>query len=682
MPSSPSGTLDDRAALFEPLSIRGVQIRNRFLQTAHAPTWSLSNALTTARDVDYFEVRARGGAGLLVTGNRMVHASSLATVRGFPSGYRRENVAGDRRLTAAVHRHGATIFAQLNHFGAIGDSASLDDFRALLSSSPAPAFAGNEPPKAMDVRDMRAVRGGWAITASLAREGGFDGVEVHCANGYLLHQFLSPLFNRREDEYGGSAQNRLRFPLEVLGAVRSAVGPDFPVGIRVAIDDMHPQGLAPADWLAVLRALLAGASIDYVSLSAGTYHAAANIIPPADIAPAWLVERCRPARAAVNGVPLMLAGSISTVSDALRARAIGIDMVGTTRQLIADPEFVNKVEARRDHEIVRCIRCNAGCVARGARGRPITCVLNPAAGRERFTAPLTRPAARSQRWVVVGGGPAGMSAAAGLAERGHEVVLLEAETALGGQLRRAATLPRRESFGWAVEDLAGRVRRAGVRVQLGARANLAAVRALAPDGVLVATGSVPALPALDDPTGGTSAMPVWHAWDVVEGRGPTRGRALLVDTEGTRYTAGVAELLVRRGVEVELVTPLPALLPKLHETLDHGMVCAALLELGLRYRLSVRLVGLNEGPRLACTYTGRPLVAEPCDAVVMATGHRADARLTHELATALPVVEAIGDCVAPRTLGHAVYEGFLAGVERFPSSYPYLEPDALESAGE
>src|SRR6266545_3622523 len=352
--------------LFSPLRIGNVTVRNRIMQTAHVKLFA-ERGVDSQRNVDYQVARAKGGAGLLITGNRVVHPTSTT---GFPRvawAYLSEALEADRRLTDAVHEHGAAIFAQLNHFGLNASSDSADDLRVLWGPSAVKSPSYGETPKAMEPEDIREVVEWWGRCAELSREGGFDGTEVHISHSYLLHQFLSPVYNKRTDEYGGSFENRLRFAREVIAAVR----------VRVA-RDLEAEG-----------------QIDYVNVTAAGYHNIFLAIQPSDEPDGYLVELTAQVKASVARLPVFTVGGIKDPALAEEILVSGkADMVAMTRAQIADPEFANKVDEGREEEINHCIRGNQGCIGRVFKGLPISCTVNPSAGREGRLCPLlaaTRP---------------------------------------------------------------------------------------------------------------------------------------------------------------------------------------------------------------------------------------------------------------------------------------------------
>ena len=670
--------------LFSPLRIGSVTVRNRIMQTAHVKLFA-HDAVDSQRNVDYQAARAKGGAGLLITGNRVVHPTSTT---GFPRvawAYLREALEADRRLTDAVHEHGAVIFAQLNHFGLNASSDSADDLRVLWGPSAVKSPAYGETPKEMEHEDIQEVVEWWGRSAELSREGGFDGTEVHISHSYLLHQFLSPLYNKRTDEYGGSFENRLRFAREVIDEVRSRVGPDWVVGVRISLTDFVPGALDIDDAIRVAQELERAGGLDYLNVTAAGYHNIWRAIEPSDVPDGYLVDLTAQVKAAVS-LPVFAVGGIKDAALAEEILAAGkADMVAMTRAQIADPEFASKAHEGREDEIVHCIRGNQGCIGRVFKGLPIACTVNPAAGREgRFGGPLP-PADPPARWLVAGGGPAGLKAAATLAERGHEVTLVEQQDQLGGQVNLILRTPGREEFRWLVTDLEQRLDRFGVDVRLGIGATPALVRELAPDGVVVATG------ALASRTGFSSVNPlvetlpgvtqenVLTGWDVLVDERPVGRRVVVLDDDGTRAVAGVCEVLLDRGSEVELVSRWNALFPTTLTTLDMAHLYSRLLGKSLGYRLNTWASAI-EGDKVVLfnLYTGAAETIEGVDTVVLVAGAKANDELYSALKGTVANLQRIGDCVAPRKLDHAIYEGYLAGREVWSTDERYIYEGELE----
>jgi mycofactocin system FadH/OYE family oxidoreductase 2 len=676
--------MSDYPHLFSPLQIGNVTVRNRIMQTAHVKLFA-AGAVDSQRNVDYQAARAKGGAGLLITGNRVVHPTSTT---GFPRvtwQYLREGLEADRRLTDAVHEHGAVIFAQLNHFGLNATSDSADDLRVLWGPSAVKSPAYGETPKAMEPEDIREVVEWWARCAELARDGGFDGTEVHISHSYLLHQFLSPLYNKRTDEYGGSFENRLRFAREVIDEVRRRVGSDWVVGVRISLSDFIPGALDIDDAVRVARELEAGGQIDYVNVTAAGYHNIFRAIEPSDVPDGYLVELTAQVKSALTRLPVFTVGGIKDATLAEEILASGkADMVAMTRAQIADPEFANKVREGREDEVVHCIRGNQGCIGRVFKGLAVACTVNPAAGREGRLGAL-EPAEHPARWLVAGGGPAGMKAAVTLARRGHSVTLLQREERLGGQVNLILRTPGRDEFAWIVRDLEVQLRKAGVEVRLGTEASAQVVRELTPDGVVVATGALPSrtgfssVNPLAETLPGSDQENVLTGWDVLLESRPVGERVVVLDDDGSRAVAGVIEVLLDRGKRVELVSRWHMLFPGTFTTLDMPHVYGRLLSKGLEYRLNSWASGI-EDDRVSIfnMYTGAADVLEGVDTVVLATGSTAYDELYFALKGTVDNLYRIGDCLAPRKLDHAIYEGELAGRELWSPEERYIYEGELE----
>jgi 2,4-dienoyl-CoA reductase-like NADH-dependent reductase (Old Yellow Enzyme family)/pyruvate/2-oxoglutarate dehydrogenase complex dihydrolipoamide dehydrogenase (E3) component len=666
-------------SLFSPLRIGGVEVRNRIMQTAHVRLFS-RDGVDSPRDRAYFVERAKGGIGLMVTGNRLVHPTSTSqgTARVYSWGAKREALDSDRRLTAAVKEHGAAIFVQLNHLGVQGSSESADDLRVLYGPSAVKSPVYGETAMAMSPEDIREVTAAWADSAEHSRKAGFDGVEVHIAHSYLLHQFFSPLYNKRDDEYGGPIENRLRFASEVVAAVRERVGADYVVGIRLSLTDFIDGGLTVDDAIRAVELLRAAAPLDYVNVSAAGYHNIHMAFAPSDIPDGWLVEHIAKLKATVPDLPVFAVGGIQDAEQADEIVRTGVaDMVALTREQLADPEFANKVREGRESEVYHCIRINQGCFGRVMRGMPVGCTVNPATGREaRFGAGTLTPAEEPRHWLVAGGGPAGMKAAETLAKRGHRVTLVERSDRLGGQVNLILRTPGRETFTRLIADLETQMRAHDVEIRLGVEATPALAAELGVDAALVATGALPSrtgfsmVAPLVDRLPGVDREHVVSAWDVLDGSATAGKRVVVLDDDGGRMVAGVAEVLLDAGADVQLVSRFSALFPGTQLTLDMPIVCARVLGKGLRYRLHSWARSIEEGEvRVYDLYTGSEESIGGVDTVVLGTGPLPNDDLYAQLREdGFGEVHRAGDCVAPRKLDHAIYEGYVAGRELFGDS--------------
>ncbi|WP_445526091.1 oxidoreductase [Streptomyces cyslabdanicus] len=646
--------------LFSPLQIGRVTVRNRILSSGH-DTVLVRDGSVTEDLVAYHEARAAGGTGLIVLQVSGVHESARYTTHVLMA-TDDDCVPAYARLARAVHRHGAKVFGQLFHPG----REILESRDGSAPVAWAPSATPNERfhvmPRAMTDAEIHEVLDGYGQAARRLHEAGLDGAEVVASHGYLPAQFLNPKVNVRTDGWGGDGQGRLRFLREALRSVRRQAGPDFVVGLRISGDEFSHDGLHTGLVLETVAELDAEGLLDYVSVCAGSsasLSGAEHIAPPM-FRPAGYTAPLAAQVRAVVGVPVMVAGRINQPQEAEQIIAGGqADACAMTRALICDPELPVKAEQDRTEEIRACIGCNQACIGHFQQGHPISCIQHPETGRERRFGTLP-PLTRRKKVLVVGGGPAGLKAAAVAAARGHEVELHEADRRVGGQVLLAQLLPGRAEFGGAITNLEGEARRAGVRVVVGSRVDAQTVTAAAPDAVILATGARPRRPELelmDDPV-------VLDAWAVIRGSEVPRGRIVVADWRGDWIGLGVALHLAARGRKVTLcVTGFAA-----GEHLQQ-YVRAAMLAQAARARIDIvpnaRIHGADSDTvYLQHTLTEEPVLVDGVAAVVLAQGHEPVVDL-EPVATGLPAdrVFAVGDCVSPRTVEEAVLEGLTVAAE-------------------
>ena len=457
---------------------------------------------------------------------------------------------GLARLARAVHEGGAAYIPQLTHWGRRGSSGDRPE--PLLAPSAIPEPVSGENPRALSEEEIADIVAGYAAAARRAQEAGADGVDIVAFANHLPDQFWSPLSNRRCDRYGGSLENRLRFVLEVLAAIRGATGPAFVVGMRISGDEMIEGGLGPRELQEIARHVAGTGRLDYLSVSGGagmTPWAQAAVVPGH-----WWPQGCyagyaKAMREVAGGLPILYAGRVVRPEMAERLLADGAcDLVAMTRAILADPELPEKARTGRLDEIRHCVGANVCIGRRYGHYQPVACVYNPTAGRE-LELPPPAPARPARRLVVVGGGPAGLETARVAASRGHRVILLEAAEELGGHIVLEAAIPHRHELRGIADYYRRELTRLGVEVRLGVTATPDRVRAEQPDAVVVAAGSRPARPDLP-----LEGMPVLTADEVLAGRRAS-GRVLVFDDEGRYRGPGAALLLAAAGAAVEIATP-------------------------------------------------------------------------------------------------------------------------------
>lgn len=644
--------------LFSPLKIGGITLRNRIVSTAHSTGLSEGTEIGD-RVIAYYTARARGGVGLVITGSTSVHPSSTSKLMPALANWDRSIIAPYRRLAAAVHAHGTRVFAQLNHAGAL--SGAGDKLHRIVAPSAVDLELGGDTPHALTIPEIEEIVAAFAAAAVRARDAGLDGVELHGGHGNLIQQFLSPLTNRRDDDYGGAPENRLRFALEVARAVRAAVGPDFVVGLRLSAEEDHPGGLTLADTRGFAPAIVEAGRLDYVNVTSGsdlTAWSQAHHYAPMYLPSGHMRRLAREIRKAVS-VPVLCIGRIVDPRDAEAILEAGdADLVGMTRALIADRDLPEKAR-RGDFDGIRyCVGINDGCLGRLYRGVHITCVQDPRTGRELDLDVLPKAPTR-RRIVVAGGGIAGLEAARIAALRGHRVTLLEREPELGGQIQLARRAPGRAELGAIADHLAREVKRLDVTIACNIAATAQSVLALEPDAVVIATGSTAHMPELDGSDGRYVS-----ARDALDGA-RVGDLVVVYDTKGDMVGLSTADWLARNHHRVTVVTSRRYPGDRV-ELMTGRLLYQRLLDQNVTFIVESEVVRLtDDGVAIRNRYSGRESVLPDIATVVAACGGTSNDGLFHELKSQAQSLELhlIGDAASPRQIERAIYEGHMAARE-------------------
>lgn len=661
-----------RDPLFEPLRIGSLELPNRIvmpaMHLAMARNFQVSDSI-----VDFNARRAQGGAGLLVVGY-----ATVDLVSGNPTNigaHSDDHVPGLARLAQAIQAHGVKAAIQINHAGRYNYSIFLGG-KPGLAPSAVPCRQTRETPRPMTEEQILAAIDAFAQAARRVKQAGFDAVEVLAGTGYLISQFLSPHTNKRSDAWGGDLDTRMRFGREVIRAVRAAVGPGFPILARMNGNDMVPGGIGTTDLRAFAQALVEE-GVDAVDMNVGWHESKvpqiASEVPPAAFA--YLARGLKQ----VLDVPVIAGHRIDDpdlARDLLRNGSC--DAVAMGRALIADPDLPNKARERREDRILHCVSCGQGCLDAIFRLRQVRCLANPHAGVERFR--KLEAADPAGQVVVVGGGPAGLSAAAALASRGHRVTLFEAARRPGGQLWLAGTPPGRDQFHRLATELAARARAAGVVVKTGVEASAEKVVALEPDHVFLATGAVPATP----PVPGADLPHVVQAWDVLEGSVVpgqrvvvVGGNAVGVETallvaelgalsgevvkfllvHGADSPEAIAEAASRGGREVTVIELAPKLGVDLGKSTRWGMLMD-LERARVDVRVGTKAVAIEEdGVRVE---VGEQPALLPADTVVLALGASSHNPLQDALNEAGVPCTVVGDAAKIADAMAAIHDGYNA----------------------
>lgn len=644
--------------LFSPLPIGRVIVPNRISFSAHLTNFA-EDCLPSERHVYYLAARARGGTGLIITEEQSVHPTDRAYEK-LVEAFRPEVIPGYKKITRAVHEYETKIFAQLNHNGQ--QCSGAFSRLPVWAPSPVPDVLFREVPKQMEIEDIKEVVEYFSKSAIHAREGGFDGIELQYGHSSLARQFMSPLTNFRTDEYGGTFENRMRFPLEVLTAVRKAVGTDFTVGVRLCADEMLPWGgITLKDAKEIAKILEASGTIDFMDLSLSTFYNLYLVGGTMHMPLGYAVPLAAGIKEVIR-LPVFATGRINDPVLAEKVLANGqADMIGMVRSQLCDPNMANKAKQGRMEEIRYCIADNQGCYGRVGLNRPIGCVQNPFVGNEKHDDELhLRPTRWKKRIMVIGGGPAGMWAAKVATMRGHEVTLYEKEDALGGQVAIAMKGAGREEFGVIIRNERNQLQRLRVPIVLGQAVTADFVLEQNPDAVIVATGSVPK----GCPVSGCDGPRVFNVWQVLKGKADLGERILFIDYDGHHQATSTAEYLAELGKTVHIVTSSLFVGAELGPSQDLYLARQRLMQKGATFTPDFAVIeirgtevhGLN-------VYTNEQSVFSGFDTVVVAMGNEVNDSLYYALKGRVAELYRAGDCVAPRKVDMAIHEGCMVGLK-------------------
>lgn len=646
---------DEFKHLLSEIEVGPFTLRNRVLVTAHVPGLE-SDGHVNDDYIAYQQAKACGGAALQITGSTAVHRTGAV---GAGRGLNASDdgcIDGYRRLADAIHQHDGRFLVQLGHAGA--NVADTDAGRPLLAPSPIMSRLSRETPKEMSIAEIDELIEAHASAAERVRKGGLDGVEILAAFGYLPAAFLSPYSNKREDDYGGPLENRIRFLLRTIEGVRDRVGRDRIVGVRLPGDEQVDGGLTQADLQEIARLIAQTGQIDYLNIIVGTNYERAGRMdhwPPTPAPHGLFVPLAAGIKSQV-AIPVFTTGRIT---DPAMANAIiergDADMVGMTRAQISDPDLVRKLVEGRPQDIRPCVGANL-CIAQAMASKSIRCIHNPMTGRDAQWGEA-KPAETPKHLTVIGGGPAGLEAARVAAERGHKVTLYEASGELGGQLALWARAPMTREFRKTLNWYQTQLTQLQVRVHTSRRLAPADVAELEADAIVMATGAVASAPLPS--AGGTSPIPVIDPWQAILDT-PSGMHILINDEGGGRAALSAADALLDQNRITlvtaeyaigELVTP-TVRAPIYKRFLAGGAVMHPSYEV---HRVDDRTVTLRS------VHTGEEMKVHEVDIVVDWRGGMVETTLQSAIEASGRPFQVIGDCVAPRQVHIAIAEGAMAG---------------------
>jgi len=644
----------DSLTLLEPIRVGTLELRNRIVMPAMGTNYANRDGSVSDRLLNYYSERAKGGAGLIIIEVTCIDSPIGKTIANQLCIHQDGLVPGLKTLAKSIQAHGAKAVLQLHHAGRRAD-ARMTGLQPVAPS--AIACYGGSIPKEATEEEIGEILEKFTQGARRAREAGFDGVEIHCAHGYLIHQFLSPLTNKRTDGYGGELPNRTRFARQVILRVRKEVGESYPISVRISGDEFIPGGLTLSEGKIIAQELQkAGASLIHVSAggtpsSVEEYMAQKNSsLPDMSFPEGCFVHLAQGVKESVE-VPVIAVGRINEPNLAEEILRLGkADLVSMGRALITDPEMPKKIQKGSWGRIRRCIACMTCAEKILVEQSPLVCTVNPAAGKEKES--IIVKTEKPKEVLVIGGGPAGMEAARVLSLRGHRVTLMEKSDQLGGQLKWATLPPHKEGLQNLLNYYSGQIRELGVRVELGSLADSRAIAARKAEAVVMATGAKPMVPALEQ----EDKANVFSFAEALTDPSKIGQKVMILG--GGIIGCETAEFLAKRSRSVTVIEMLENMALDVNPFVRKGLL-NRLRELGVCLVANTKVIQIGENHLVGVTNGEKR--SFPGDSFIIAMGMEAERALIASLKKGLSGYYEIGDCLKPRKLIEAIHEGFAAG---------------------
>ena len=660
--------------IWEPLTIGSTKVKNRIMMTAMGVFYGEDNILSD-RHISYYKARAEGGAGLIITEQQAGHRLSKGSFYDGCTAWENRAIPQYAKLAEAVHEYDGRLFVQLFAAG-VHDKGNMifDEWHPLWGVSDIPSIYHKEVPHIVDKKDILDLQEGFAKSACNVKAAGLDGAELHAAHSYMLGQFLSPAYNNRTDEYGGSNANRCRFILETAEKVREKAGTKFTLGVRLSFEEFLGEAGTTAELGEEQVEIFSRSGLfDFINISAGSYHTFGAAVPPMGTPsminmPFGEIAK----RVAGNRTRVFLAGRITDLYQAEEIlNANSADMVALTRAHFADAHLVKKTQEGRESEIRRCIGANE-CISRIFDQRPAACIVNPSTGRERngWDHSKLKKLSESQQktFIVIGGGIGGLHFAATASERGHKVSIYEKQSEIGGHVLNYAKLPGKERWLDLIEDVGNRCKINGVNIICDKELSPEDISKMAFDELIIATGAswrkdgrTPYMPGIESIAGHNqdNVYNIEEALKLILKNKEVLGKKILmVDESGSYMPLAVAkELLSKKSIEVHMCTPEPRVGIEAYKTLELMQIMPDLEAMGINIYSETNLQNISGGDiTLKSIWGTKTIILEDVSSIVFSTFRKSNNEIFYSNILQGMNMHLIGDAMAPRRPAQVIYE--------------------------
>ena len=638
--------------IIEPLKIGSTIMSNRACFLAHRTNFGRKGRLDD-RHIDYYRRRAQGGCGLIILGELSIHPNDRPWASMIET-YHPDAIQKFKELTRTLHELDTPVFAQLNHYGFQNHGAISR--RETWGPSAVSDVVFGEVCKPMEPEDIAELLDAYSQAALIVKESGFDGIELDMGPESILRQFLSLVSNHRQDEYGGSLENRMRLPLDVINAIGGAVGNDFTVGVRLCIDEHFWGGITPEESLETARQFENTGQVDFFQAAMGCHYNLYAVMASMHTPMGHTLGLAEQLKQSVK-LPVIAGYQIEfpDMGETILAEKKA-DALGFVRALISDPDMMLKAQKGAINDIRPCIKDNQGCVGRINQSKTLGCILNPEVGYEGVTKDSTLLETENiKKVMVVGAGPAGMEAARVASEKGHDVTVYESKKTVGGQVKLASKGAGRENMHKIVSFLGNMLDKYSIPVNTGVMVDKELIKAKNPDAVIVATGSRPNA----KPYPGIYEPPfVLNVSQVLANKYPVGEKILFFCGTNGHRSAATVEFLADQGKQVDMVTEDLFIGIELAPIGDLYLSRQRLLQKKVTFSTNVRVDEIKDKQVHAHNiYTGEPLVYKGFDTIVIDVPHIPNDTLYHQLKGDVKELYIIGDCVAPRSVEMAIFEG-------------------------